>query len=104
VDTAAASGHVALVASNPTTWWILQPGPKSATAEVVVTIGAIRISSFVIRDLPKTTNQMVVAALNARDALITLPIPSGYHTTYETANGGVTWSKVTLPVPLAGGK
>jgi hypothetical protein len=44
--------------------------------------------------LPATTGNIHIAPLNANDALLTLPIPSGYQTTYETSNGGVKWEKV----------
>jgi hypothetical protein len=44
--------------------------------------------------LPATTGHLQIAALNANDALLTFPIPSGYQTTYETSDGGVKWEKV----------
>jgi hypothetical protein len=97
-DTFAVWGRAALVAAaSPATWWILQPGPKGATKRLVVTAGASGITTYVMKGLPATTDRSDLAALNANDALLTLPIPSGYQTTYETSDGGVKWEKVTLP-------
>jgi len=62
-----------------------------------VTANGAGITSYDVKDLPATTGQSDLAALNANDALLTLPIPYGYDTTYETSNGGVGWEKVTLP-------
>jgi photosystem II stability/assembly factor-like uncharacterized protein len=53
-------------------------------------------SSITIRDLPKTTDRIDFTALNANDALITLPIPYGYQTTYQTTDGGSTWTMLKL--------
>jgi len=98
LDLRASSGHVAIVATaSPSTWWILQPGPKGQTTRTVVTANGAGITSYDVKDLPATTGQSDLAALNANDALLTLPIPYGYDTTYETSNGGVGWEKVTLP-------
>jgi photosystem II stability/assembly factor-like uncharacterized protein len=99
VDTAAVSGPAAMITSaSPATWWVFTPGPKGATS-LVVADGAGAQTALTVKDLPKTTDQMAVAASNSRDALLTLPIPYGYQTTYETSNGGVSWEKVTLPTP-----
>jgi hypothetical protein len=98
LDARATSGRVAIVtAASPATWWILQPGLKGATTRLVVTADGTGITTYGIKDLPATTGQADLAALNSNDALLTLSIPYGYETTYETSNGGVTWEKVTLP-------
>lgn len=98
LDAAAVSGRVAIVATASTgTWWILQPGPKGATMALVATVYGSRIATIVMKDLPATTGQIEVAPLNANDALLTLPVPYGYQTTYETSNGGAKWEKVTFP-------
>ena len=95
--------HAAIVDPvSATTWWVLQPGPKGSTREFIVSNAGTAISSFTIKDLPATfshaDNQADLAALNASDALITLPIPYGYRTTYQTSNGGRTWQKVDVGV------
>lgn len=98
LEARATSGRVAIVtAASPTTWWVLQPGPKGATTRLVVTTDGAGITTYGVTDLPATTGQPDLAALNANDALLTLPVPYGYQTTYETSNGGVKWEKVTLP-------
>jgi hypothetical protein len=98
LDVRTASGRVAIVtAASPATWWVLQPGPKGATTRLVVTADGAGITTYSMKDLPATTGQPDLAALNVNDALLTLPIPYGYETTYETSNGGVKWEKVTLP-------
>jgi len=93
--------HAAIVDPvNPRTWWVLQPGPKGSTREFIISNGGTTISSFTIKDLPATfsqaDNQPDLTALNSSDALITLPIPYGYRTTYQTSNGGKTWQKVEV--------
>jgi hypothetical protein len=98
LDVRAASGRVAIVtAASPATWWILQSGPKGATTRLVVVADGAGITTYGMKDLPATTDQSDLAALNTNDALLTLPIPYGYETTYETSDGGVKWEKVTLP-------
>lgn len=90
----AASGRVATVAlASPTAWWVLQPGPKGATTRFVVTASGSAVTSYNMKDLPATTGQPDLAVLNTNDALLTIPIPYGYETTYETSNGGVKWEK-----------
>src|SRR5580698_10147832 len=93
----ATSGRAAVISfANLSTMWILEPGLKGATKSIVVTEGGNAASSVAIRDLPKTTGQIDFTALNANDALITVPIPYGYQTTYETTDGGATWTKLKL--------
>jgi photosystem II stability/assembly factor-like uncharacterized protein len=93
----ATSGRAAIISSpNLSTLWILEPGLKGATKSIVVTEGGNAESSIAIRDLPKTTGQIDFTALNANDALITVPIPYGYQSTYETIDGGATWTKLRL--------
>ena len=95
------SSRVAVVSSAGTaTWWILQPGPKGATRRIVVGHGGSGTTSYVMKGLPATTGHVQVAALNINDALLTLPNPSGYQSTFETSNGGVTWEKMS---PVASG-
>ena len=97
LDTSATSGRAAVISmANLSTWWILEPGLKGATRRLVVTNSGGAVSSFDIKDLPATTGQMEFTALNVNDALITLPIPYGYQTTYESNDGGATWKKLTL--------
>ena len=90
------SSHVAIVSpASSTTWWILQPGPKGSTRRVVVINGGAGTSTYQMSGLPATTGRLQIAALNANDALLTFPIPSGHQTTYETSDGGVKWEKIT---------
>lgn len=101
-STPVASGHVVVIASaGPTTWWILQPGGRGEGSIQVVALNARPVASATLRDLPSTRNVTALAALNARDALVTLPHPYGYQSTYETSNGGSSWKRVTLPLPTA---
>ena len=89
------TGHPAIVdLVNPTTWWTLQPGPKDSTWVKIVSAGGRVVTSHQSNDLPATTNQPDLEALNSNDALITVPVPYGYRTTYQTSNGGVTWKKI----------
>jgi photosystem II stability/assembly factor-like uncharacterized protein len=89
------SSHVAIVSpASSATWWILQPGPKGSTKRVVAINHGAGTSRYQMSGLPATTGRLQIAALNANDALLTFPIPSGYQTTYETSNGGVKWEKV----------
>jgi len=98
LDAPAESGRVADVTeANPVTWWILQPGSKGRTTRLVVTAGGAGVTTYGVRDLPATTESPDLAPLNPNDALLTLPIPYGYQSTYETSNAGVTWTKVDLP-------
>ncbi|MFZ0768290.1 MAG: hypothetical protein WAM64_03605, partial [Acidimicrobiales bacterium] len=91
------SGRVPVVVSaSPTTWWLVVPGPQHATELFVITAGGRDVTSFTVRDLPKTTSRLELAALNADDALLTLPIPSGYQTTYESLDGGIHWLRMSL--------
>ncbi len=91
-------GREAVVSSaGPTTWWVLRPGPRGATTRTVVSPRADVVSTYVMKGLPPTTGQVQLGALDANDALITFPLPYGFRTTYETANGGVTWTKVAIP-------
>jgi hypothetical protein len=100
LDNAGVSGPAPVVASaSPATLWILTPGPKGATGGSIVTSRGSGPSTFKIEDLPKTTDRMDLAALNGHDALLTLPMPSGYQSTYETTNAGVSWEMATFPVP-----
>lgn len=95
------SSRVAIVsAASTATWWILQPGPKGATKRIVVARGGSGTTSYEMNGLPATTRNVQVAALNINDALLTLPNPSGYRSTYETSNGGVTWKRL---FPLTNG-
>jgi photosystem II stability/assembly factor-like uncharacterized protein len=90
------SSHVAIVApASSTTWWILQPGPKGSTKRVVAINNGAGTSTYQMKGLPATTGHLQIAALNANDALLTFPIPSGYQLTYETSDGGVKWEKVS---------
>jgi hypothetical protein len=91
------SGHVATVAAaNPSTWWIMRSGPKGNTTRLVVTASGSDVTSYNMKDLPSTLTRPELAALNTNKALITVTIPGGYQSTYETSNGGVTWEKVIL--------
>ena len=97
LDTSATGGRAAVISlANLSTWWILVPGPKGATKRLVVSESGNAVSTFQVNDLPATTGQMEYTALNANDALITLPIPYGYQTTYESTDGGATWRKLKL--------
>ncbi len=97
-----ATGRVAVIApAGPMTWWILQPSGKGEGSIKVVSLNARHVESSVVRDLPSMRNVTALAALNSRDALLTLPLPYGYQSTYETSNGGSSWKMVTLPVPSA---
>jgi hypothetical protein len=95
--TGAVSGHVVTIAAaGPATWWILRPGPKGNATRLVVTAGGSDVTTYNVKDLPSTATRLEMAALNAVDALVTVTIPGGYQSTYETSNGGVTWEKVIL--------
>jgi photosystem II stability/assembly factor-like uncharacterized protein len=95
LDNSAVSGQVAIVAlANPTTWWVLRPGPKGATTRLIVTGSGTGITTYTVNDLPTTIGHPELAALNAEDALLSFAMPAGYTTTYETSNGGATWAKV----------
>jgi photosystem II stability/assembly factor-like uncharacterized protein len=97
LSNSATSGRVAAISfAGLATWWILEPGPKGATQRLLVTDSGRSVSSTEISDLPSTKGQMEFTAMSKNDALITRPIPYGYQTTYETTNGGATWSKVKL--------
>jgi hypothetical protein len=98
--TGAVSGHVVTIAAaGPATWWILRPGPKGNATRLVVTAGGSDVTTYNVRDLPSTATRLEMAALNAVDALVTVTIPGGYQSTYETSNGGVSWVKVTPSTP-----
>ena len=97
VGGAVETGYPAIVdLANPTTWWILQPGTRGSTEASIISASGQKVTSREIRDLPATNNQPVLAALNSNDALITIPVPYGYRTTYQTSNGGVTWKKIVF--------
>jgi hypothetical protein len=97
LDLSATSGRAAIVSlANLSTWWILEPGSKGATKRLVATDNGVALNTYEISDLPATTGQMEFTALNVNDALITLPIPYGYQTTYESTDGGATWRKLKL--------
>jgi photosystem II stability/assembly factor-like uncharacterized protein len=96
------SGDVAMITSaGPTTWWILQPGVKGKSAVTVATLTDGKRTSTKISDLPTTRSATSFAALSSTGALLTVPIPHGYQSTYETSNGGRTWSEIELPTPRA---
>jgi photosystem II stability/assembly factor-like uncharacterized protein len=80
---------------NPTSWWIVRPGPKSNTTQVRSYEGdgyAFATTS----DLPATTHGVTLEALNNKDALIT--IGSGQSSSvYSTTDGGTIWDKVVPP-------
>ena len=89
-------GRVALVSlADLSTWWILQPGPAGSTTRVLVSDSGAIVSTFHVADLPATTGAPQLGALNSEDALVTVPLPYGSETTYETSNGGVTWITIT---------
>jgi hypothetical protein len=91
------TGHPAIVAlANPATWWILQPGHRGSTRESIVSQNGQNVTLREITDLPATYNQPDLAALNSHDALITIAVPNGYRSTYQTSNGGVTWKKMVI--------
>lgn len=91
------TGHPAIVAlANPTTWWILQQGTRGSTEESVVSQSGQKVTSREVTDLPPTNNQPDLAALNTRHALITIPVSNGYFSTYQTSNGGETWTKIVF--------
>ena len=95
-----ASGHVIVITSaGPKIWWILQPGAKGEGSVSVVSLNGGHVASTKLRDLPSTRNETALAALNSKGALLTLPIPYGYQSTYETSNGGSTWKKIDFPTP-----
>lgn len=95
-----ASGHVVVITSaSPTSWWILQPGVKGEGSVDVVSLNGGRVASTKVRDLPSTRNETALAALNSKGALLTLPVPYGYQSTYESLNSGVTWKKIDFPTP-----
>jgi len=97
LDTAATTGRAAAISlASLSTWWILEPGPKGTTKNVVVTGSGRAESTFTVDDLPATTGQMEFSALNVNDALLTRPIPYGYQTTFESTDGGATWRKLKL--------
>jgi hypothetical protein len=96
------SGDVAMIASaGPATWWILQPGIKGEGSVTVVSLTSEMTKSTNIGDLPSTQHATSLAALSSTDALLTVPIPNGYQSTYETSEGGMTWKRIELPTPLA---
>lgn len=98
----AASGHVVVIASaGPTTWWILNPGRKGEGSVSIVSLHGGPVASTKLRDLPSTLNETALAALNSKRALLTLPIPYGYQSTYETSNSGASWKKINFPTPTA---
>lgn len=97
LDTRATTGRAAVISlSNLTTWWILEPGSKGATKRVLVTDNGGAVSTFNVSDLPATTGEIEFAALNDNDALMTLAIPYGYQSTYESTDGGATWKQLKL--------
>jgi photosystem II stability/assembly factor-like uncharacterized protein len=95
------SGDVAMISSAGTdTWWILQPGNKGESSVTVVSLTGEKRKSTNIGGLPSTRSATSLAVLNSTDALLTVPIPYGYQSTYETSDGGKIWSKIELPTPL----
>lgn len=95
-----ASGHVVVMTSaGPKTWWILHPGRKGEGSISIVSLNGGHVASTKLRDLPSTRNETSLAALNSKGALLTLPIPYGYQSTYETSNSGTTWKKIVFPTP-----
>ncbi|MGC8498748.1 MAG: WD40/YVTN/BNR-like repeat-containing protein [Acidimicrobiales bacterium] len=99
-STPVASGHVVIIASaGPMTWWMLQPGARGQGSVSVAVLNENHVTSAKLRELPPTRNVTALAAMNSRVALVTLPLPYGYQSTYETSSGGSTWKMVTLPVP-----
>jgi hypothetical protein len=95
-----ASGQVVVITSaGPKTWWILQPGGKGEGSVSIVSINGGHVASTKLRDLPSTGSETAFAALNSRGALLTLPIPYGYQSTYETSNSGANWKKIDFPTP-----
>jgi hypothetical protein len=98
--TPVASRHVVVIAAaSPTTWWILQPGVKGEGSVSIVSLKGDHIASTKLRDLPSTQKETALAALNSKGALLTLPIPYGYQSTYETSNSGASWTKLDFPTP-----
>jgi hypothetical protein len=101
METVALSGHAATVdAVNPSTWWILRPGPAGDSTRLIVTVDGEGVTAYNIKDLPSTNGQPSLGATNSEDALLTLA-RNGYSTTYQTSNSGVTWERVKLPMPAA---
>ena len=97
-DSAVVVGNEAIIApAGPSTWWILGPGPRGSTSRTVANVRADLSTSLVMTGLAATTGPASLEALNANDALVTMPIPYGYSTTFATSNGGVTWRRLTLP-------
>ena len=98
-DSPVVAGREAIISpAGPSTWWVLAPGPRGSTRRTVVNARTDGSTTYVMTGLPATTGQPVLEALNANDAVVTLPIPYGYRTTFATANGGVTWRSLHLPV------
>jgi photosystem II stability/assembly factor-like uncharacterized protein len=91
------SGHaVTIAAAGPSAWWILRSGPKGHSTRLVVAASGSDVTSYNIRDLPSTATHPELAVTNTSDALLTVTIPNGYQSTYETTNGGVNWAEVNL--------
>ena len=84
------------VAVNPSTWWILRPGSRGESLVAVVSLTGGHVSRHYARDLPSTRGGALLAPLSAASALITVPVPYGYQTTYETTDGGATWRVLTV--------
>lgn len=84
---------------SPTAWWILQPGGKGEGSVSIISLNGSHVASTKVRDLPSTRNETALAALNSKGALLALPIPYGYQSTYETSNSGASWKKIDFPTP-----
>ncbi len=93
-----ATGDVAVISpANPMIWWLLQPGRKDHGSITVEFLNRGRISSTTLHTLPSTRKVTTLAALSSRSALLTLPIPYGFQSTYVTTNGGLSWTRIHRP-------
>jgi hypothetical protein len=80
---------------NPTSWWIVRPGPKSDTTEVKL-YKSDGYTSTTTSELPATTHGVTLKAVNNNDALVT--VGSGQSSSvYSTTDGGTRWVKVVPP-------
>jgi hypothetical protein len=80
---------------NPTSWWMIRPGPKGDTTEMRSWHND-GYTSITTSDLPASSNGVSIKALNDSDALIT--VGSGQSSSvYATTDGGSRWVKVVPP-------